>query len=117
MTDTATMESAVEQAIQAYLDAHATWAAALKEEMELENGRHFIKRVIVGRYIGTDNPETGKPHSASSAEKAAEVDAEYGAYLAKQTDAVVAKNTAYGLMKAAEYRVQLAIAIANQGLA
>ncbi len=110
------LEVAVEKKITAYHEAHTQWVAALKLEMELEQGRHLIKRMAVMRLIGTLNAETNKAHSGSSAEKYAETDKEYYAYLKNCTNAVIDKNAKYALVKIAEYRVELGLALATQGV-
>lgn len=66
-----------------------TYAQALARESELHALRGVRKSEAIVRLIGTDNAETGKPHSASSAEKVVESDAEYAAFLKSCRDSVV----------------------------
>ena len=104
-------------AIDALLAAADRVGKACVNEMELEDGRPAQKSAAVRRLMGTDNPETSKPHSASSAEKIVETDAEYAAYRRTQYSAVVEKARAYGERDAALLRAKLTVALATQAAA
>jgi ABC-type hemin transport system substrate-binding protein len=88
-------------------------ATACRAEMELEDERPAQKSAAVRRLMGTENPETNKPHSASSAEKIVETDGEYAAHRRKQYDAVVEKQRAYGAYEAAKLRARLSVDLAT----
>lgn len=81
------MTGRVDAALYAVEVAADQWAKAKVEELRLEDDRAREKSHAVMRLIGTDNPETGKPHSASSAEKVVELDEEYAAHRALQREA------------------------------
>ena len=77
-------------------------AAAVKHEMELEDGRITLKMAAIDRIMKAgDNPMTGKPHSFSSAEALVNTDREYADYLAKQRDAVAERIMAKARYEAA----------------
>ena len=60
--------SVIDDALEQFT-AHAQELALLRlEEQKLEDERHVVKRAVVSRLMQTDNPETAKQHSASSAE-------------------------------------------------
>lgn len=74
------------------VDAGDVLAHAVKEEMTLEDMRANIKFAAIDRIMKSgDNPLTGKPHSASSAEAIVNLDPEYAAYLTQIRDAVARK--------------------------
>lgn len=76
-------------------------AEATVRELALEAGRPAQKSAAIRRLMQQENPETGKPHSASSAEKVVETDADYAAYLAAGREAVAVKITARAAYDAA----------------
>ncbi len=74
------------------IDAGDILANAVKEEMTFEDNRHAVKFAAVERIMASgDNPLTGKPHSASSAEAIVNLDPEYSGYLTQIRDAVARK--------------------------
>jgi hypothetical protein len=74
------------------IDAGDILAQAVKEEMTLEDTRAHVKFAAIERIMKSgDNPLTGKPHSASSAEAVVNLDEEYAAHLTQQRDAVARK--------------------------
>lgn len=91
-------------------DAADALADAVAVEMKLEDDRPIVKQRAVLRIVGTENPLTGKPHSASSAEAVVETDAEYYDYRATQRQAVIAKIRAAGAYEAAKAIARLAAA-------
>lgn len=95
---------AVEVAAKAYGEAQA-------RESELEDDRCFAKRDAIRRIMQLPNDETGKPHSASSAEKVVETDTEYSAFRKTQRDAVVATQLARGRFHAAKLRAELELVV------
>ena len=76
--------------------------------MELESERVQLKAVLVGRLVGTENPLTKKPHSASSADDAAAIEASYAEHQMLQRQAVVAEQVAYGEWEVAKLFARLA---------
>jgi len=102
--------SPVALAIAAVEAAASALGAARAHEQTLEDQRPLVKSAAIRRLMGTDNPETAKPHSASSAEKVVESDAEYFAHRQQQASAVVATEEARGAFYAARYRAELALA-------
>lgn len=108
-----------EEAIAEYEVAAREYADAALRELTLEAGRHPLKRQIVARLLTELNPETGKSHSATSAEKQIELDAEYAAHLATVREVVGEKYESRTRMESARLRARLAIAAlgALQGVA
>jgi hypothetical protein len=86
---------------QDIVQAGSALAAAVVAEMELEARKPSEKSDAVRRLIGSENPETGKAHSASSAEKIVETDRDYADFLATMRDAVAAKIVARAAYDAA----------------
>lgn len=86
-------------------------AVALKRVQELEDERPLVKSAAVRRLMGTENAETGKGHSASSAEKIVESDGEYAAHRKRQWEAEVEKQQAYAEYEAAKLTARLAVAV------
>jgi hypothetical protein len=64
-------------------------AQAVAREAELHSLKGVRKSEAICRLIGTENAETEKPHSASSAEKVVESDATYAWFLADCRNSVV----------------------------
>lgn len=110
---TTTQRNAMNTETDDLIDAIEATAAALglarAAEQALEDERPLVKSAAIRRLMGTENPETGKPHSASSAEKVVETDAEYMAHRRAQRDAVVATQEAWGRYEAAKQRAALAV--------
>lgn len=98
-----------EQAIAAIEAAGERLAAACRQEMWLEDQRALVKALAIRRLMTTTNPDTEKPHSATSAEKVVETDAEYAAHRARQADAVVETIKARAAYEAAKRRADVAI--------
>lgn len=92
--------------------AGRTYALAVADEMALEDQRPIVKQAAVLRLIGTPNPATGKPHSASSAEAVVESDEEYVTHRVQQRQAVYAKIVAAAQYEAAKARARLAAEVA-----
>ena len=92
------------------------YADLAAQEMDLEAGRSVEKDHAVRRIMEQPNPLNGdKPHSATSAEKLVEGDAEYAAYLRRQRETVHLKNIAFTAMTGARLRAELAIAALRAG--
>lgn len=100
-----------EDAIEAYEANGEMFADLAGEEMDREGQRAIEKDAAIRRIMETDNPLTQKPHSASSAEKIVEADAEYAAFLKDSRMVVVDKNHAFTKMQAAKLRAEMAIAL------
>ncbi len=96
--------------IAAYVEAGNEYAALAGQEMDLEADRAGKKLDAIRRIMQGENPLTGKPHSASSAEAVVETDHEYRAHLKIQSDIVVMKNHSGTLAETARLRAELAIA-------
>jgi hypothetical protein len=69
-------------------------AVAVADEMALEAKKPLQKSAAIQRLVGSENPENGKAHSASSAEKVVESDPTYAAFLAEVRQAVFQKIVA-----------------------
>ena len=108
-----------EEAIAEYEVAAREYADATLRELTLEADRHPLKRQVVARLLTELNPETGKPHSATSAEKQVELDAEYAAHQVTVREVLGEKYEARTRMESARLRATLAIAAlgALQGVA
>lgn len=104
-------------AIEAIEQAAERLAIATRTEMELEDQRPLMKTLAIRRLMGMENPETQKPHSASSAEKLVEADPEYSAHRARQAAAVVETIKARGAYEAQRRRADLAVAMSEVSIA
>lgn len=104
-----------ERAIDDVLAAAEVYAQAVVRIMELEDGRASEKSMAIRRLMQTTNDETGKQHSASSAEKIVELDSEYAAYRKQQRDAEVDRWRADGALFAAKQHARLAVASVRAG--
>lgn len=96
----------VQHAAKQCADAHAT-------VMILADQRPLFKAAAIRRLMQTTNEETGKPHSASSAEKVVELDAEFAAHRTREREAEVARWTALGNLEAAKLTARLCVALAG----
>lgn len=99
------------QYVEAVIGAAKEYGEAQAHESQLEDERCFAKRDAIRRIMQQPNEETSKPHSASSAEKVVETDAEYMAFRKKQREAVVATQLARGRFYAARLRAELEIVV------
>ena len=87
------------------------YAELALQEMDLEATRAVEKDAAIRRIMEQPNPlNNDKAHSATSAEKLVEGDAEYAAYLRHQRETVHQKNIAFTSMTGARLRAELAIA-------
>lgn len=84
------------------------FAAATKEEMELDHQRHVVKMQTIAKIVRSgDNPLTGKPHSFSSAELLVEQDPDYAQHMAKLREATEKRIIARGDYESALVEAQL----------
>lgn len=105
-----------EVSIALYEETAAKWRLCLEREMELESARPLVKSEAVRRIMETENPDTGKPHSATSAEKVVESDAEYAEFLRTLRGVVINKHEAAAATEAAKLRAKLALVLAGGAL-
>lgn len=99
--------------IDAVENAAIALGLAQNHEAALEDDRAIVKAEAIRRMIGTENPATGKPHSASSAEAVVEQDEQYATHRRAQRDAVLATQRAWGAYEAAKLRALNAVNFAN----
>lgn len=104
-----TPDAEAELAVAAIHGAAKALGEAIAQERALEDGRAAQKTAAIQRLLKVENPETGKVHSASSAEKVVEMDNDYMAYRDYQSQAVVARIEAQGRYDAALRAADLAI--------
>lgn len=100
-----------ENEIVEYQMSRETYANLLRTEMDAEAKRHVILADIVTGLLGTTNPATGRPHSASSAEDAARVHPDYLTHLKNLSSTVHAKNRADTMANVSHFRAHLALAV------
>jgi hypothetical protein len=81
--------NAAREALRAIVTAGERMAQAHAAVQDLADGRAAEKSFAIRRLMSTTNEETGKPHSATSAEKVVEHDEEYRAYRRAERDAEV----------------------------
>lgn len=98
------------------VDAGNDLAVATKREMELADGRAEQKTAAIQRLMLLENPETKKTHTATSAERVVEADAEYMSYRRQEHAAVVARIQAEAALKASDHRARLAVVMAAASL-
>jgi hypothetical protein len=113
--DTAAVYAA-EKRIADIIGAGERLALAVRTVQELEDTRPLVKSDAIRRLMGMTNPETGKPHSASSAEKIVESDGEYLAHRRQQANAEVEKHRAFARYEASKLQARLAVAAAEGAL-
>ena len=89
---------------------------AVDAVLDLEERRPLVKSQAIRRLMGTENPETQKAHSASSAEKVVELDADYAAHREQQRAAEVEKIRAWAALDAAKLRAQLHVHLVGAGV-
>lgn len=95
------------RAVVDVLTAARQLGEAVSTLQRLEDERPIQKSAAIRRLMQQENPETNKPHSASSAEKVVESDAEYLAHRTRQAEAEVAKHEAFGRYEAAKLTARL----------
>lgn len=105
--------SSIAALIDAFSEAALAFRTAVVTEMQVEDAKPLEKSAAIFRIMGTENPETKKPHSASSAEKIVEGEPQYEAFLRSRRKAVFEKLEASAALDAARFRVQAAIATIN----
>ena len=103
------MQDVTEEAIRDYQVAAGRHAKAVLDEMELLDQAGPEKDRAIQRLMGTPNPLTEKPHSASSAEKVVELDPGYRAFLQEKGGAVAKRLGAEADMKASYLRALNAV--------
>lgn len=103
----------VERNLVAFREAAEKHRGLAFREMELEATRGLVKSEAIRRIMEQENPDTGKPHSASSAEKIVESDSAYAAHLKAQRQTVFEKNAAWAQVEVARLRVRLGIALVH----
>lgn len=111
MTNTTLMIDNARELIDTIEQRGEELADAVRAEQQLEDGRALAKSAAVRRIMQTLNEETGKAHSASSAEKIVESDEGYAAYRVAQANAVVEKQRAFARYEAAKLRARLAVSL------
>lgn len=104
---TALVDQGARSAIAAVNAAGERLAQAIRTIQELEDARPAEKPAAIRRIMQTTNEETQKAHSASSAEKVVETDAEYAAYRRRQADAEVEKHRAFASYETAKLTARL----------
>jgi hypothetical protein len=110
-----TNHSEARAAIQRVTYAAQAYGEATTAESRLADGRCIAKRDAIKRLMQTTNEETSKQHSASSAEKVVETDAEYMAYRDSERAAVVETIVARGNFHVALLTADLEVALIREG--
>lgn len=90
-------------------------AEATAEVQRLADGRAAEKSAAIIRLVGTENPETLKPHSASSAEKVVETDQQYLRYRVLEREAEIERIRAKAHYDAVKLKATLAVGLATIG--
>jgi hypothetical protein len=103
-------------AIDLLVDAGNDLAISTQREMQLADGRALRKTAAIQRLMELENPETKKPHTATSAERVVEADVEYMNYRQVEHAAVVRRIQAEAQLSAAKLRARLAIVMAEASL-
>lgn len=100
-------------AIEAMHYAGLAWVDAVDAETEADVRRTTLRAELTDSLIGSDNPATNKPHSATSAEKAAENTQVY--LTAKEAARVATKaaRTAWVTYEVAKLRAQASVRMAE----
>lgn len=102
-----TPEQRARAAIERVIDAtdHLAWCTAAVQERA--DGRAAEKSAAIRRLMQTMNDETGKPHSASSAEKVVELDPAFAQYRQTEAACEVERIRALGVYEAAKLAARL----------
>jgi predicted trehalose synthase len=95
--------------IAQYRNATEDYAQAMARELEHTHQKPVEKTAAILRLLGSQNPLTGKPHSASSAETLVESEPGYAAFLAAYRQAVVDRIRAEGEQRRQVMLVELCI--------
>lgn len=90
------------EAIRAIVTAGERMALAHATVQNLADGRAIEKSFAIRRLMATMNDDTGKPHSASSAEKVVELDAEFMAYRRAERDAEIERHRSIAAFESAK---------------
>jgi hypothetical protein len=106
--------NSVAKAITEFQRAATALQRATRVEQTGEWGKPALRVAAIRRIVGTENPLTGKPHSASSAADIANEEPTLNAYLMKCTDAVIDRMAAETALTVARWSVELTIAEANR---
>lgn len=102
-----------EKALRALMDAGRELQLAVRREHEALYARPIAKIEAIERIMRSgDNPLTGKPHSASSAETFVERDAEYTDRYRMITAAVLNRMDAEAKYDIARFEAEFAVGVA-----
>lgn len=88
---TQSLDTAMEKAQATLTRAGEAYATALAEESRLHSLRGLEKAQAIGRIVGTEDPLTGRAHSATSAEKVVEQDGAYSLFLSECRASVITR--------------------------
>lgn len=102
-----------DEMVDEILKSGERFARAVTEELALEDEKPLRKADAIRSIIGSENVETGKPHSASSAEKVVEAHPEYAAFLTDRRAATYEKIVAGARYAAAKARARMAAGMAE----
>ena len=100
---------AAEESLAAHKEMVAAFAAEIVREGNAEVERVEFRATAVESLLGTDNPATGKPHSASSADAAVSQSADYLGRVRHLSEVVADKEKARHLLTYYRLRAELAI--------
>lgn len=103
-----------EQALDAHKELALEFAAEIVREGNAEVERVEFRATAVESLLGTDNPATGKPHSASSADAAVSQSADYLSRVRRLSEIVADKEKARHLLAYYRLRGELAIAVVRE---
>lgn len=104
-------DSSARAAILAIEAAGSEYAEAVEHERRLEHYRPRKKAEAIARIMATENPETHKQHSASSAEKIVETDPDFWQLCQDQRAAAAATIRARARYEAARRTADLEVAL------
>ena len=96
-------------------DAARALADAVQVEQRLEAGHALLKAAVAQSLLGQPNPQTGKPHSASSAGDAAQLSEAVTLHRQEVINAVRAKIIAQGAYEGAKLRARLSVVAVECG--
>lgn len=111
----AELQTPVDVAISHLIDAGTVLGLAHAKVMTLEDERPLIKAKCIEAMIGTPNPITNKPHSATSAEAIVEKHTEYWQHRQKQIAAEIHKHEAEANYEVQKLRARLLVAFTSAG--
>lgn len=102
-------EAIVEEAIADYEEAAEKYLGAFAAEARVADQGPELKHQLITKLLGTDNPLTGKPHTATSAADALAMHTTWGAHVSSKRSATTTRLACELQMRVAYLRALAAV--------